>query len=273
VAVVKRSIDGRDFWFAAEQVEKEDPETGEYCPTDKYYCTFSMRVPGPPVHGEVLQDQENRARIFKTADEAIAAGIREVHARCGLAAKFAVGLPYGNKDAEFKVYIRVLKEMGIAASKSRAEDAYGRKWPHVWDNREDAERFGIRLRKESGNPDWEVYEFSEPRTLGGDGEGRGPIDILVGRQSNGRTYGLHPNSFKVVRKRFPTIHPRSSVFMGLDSSSAFEGANGTTFDQIAALLTGLSPEKLAELGGYRIVDPVTGLVLHATNAVPAGVGP
>ena len=102
--------------------------------------------------------------------------------------------------------------------------------------------------------------------------GKGPIDILVGRQSNGWTYGLHPNSFKLIRKRFPSIHPRPSISWARCASD-YEVTSGTSYDQIAVLLTGLSVEELAELGGYRIVDPITDLVLHETDVVAAGVNP
>jgi hypothetical protein len=34
------------------------------------------------------------------------------------------------------------------------------------------------------------------------------------------------------------------------------------YDQVASLLTGLSLKQLNELGGYRILDPLTDLVLH-----------
>ncbi len=61
--------------------------------------------------------------------------------------------------------------------------------------------------------------------------------------------------------------------MGGDVPSAYEGTNGTSYDQIALLLTGLSMDKLAELGGYRIVDPITRLVLHKTDLIPAEATP
>jgi hypothetical protein len=269
MCVEKRNLNGRDFWFTAEQVFEETP-TGGYQPTGGYYCAFSVSEPGPLIQGEVLKDSEGRARLFASPDQAIAAGIREAQARLGLAPKaYAVGLPYGNKDAEFQVYVRLLGERGVDPGKHRVEDSYGRKWIHVWDNRDDAEQFAVVLRKETRNPDWEVYELSPPRPLGGDVDGQGPIDILVGRQSDGYTYGLHPNSFKLIRKCFPSVHPQPSIFMGRDAQTAYEVTNGARYDQIAVLLTGLSPAKLGELGGYRVVDPVTGLVLHESDTVTA----
>lgn len=161
MSVSKQAIDGREFWFTAEQVFREVPVTGEYQPSDRYYCAFSVREPGPLIQGEVLKDSRGRARLFDSPEEAIAAGVQEVQARLAPKA-YAVGLPYGNKDAEFVTYVRLLKEQGVDPDKPRMEDSYGRKWLHGWDRREDAERFAVRLRRETHNPDWEVYELGPP---------------------------------------------------------------------------------------------------------------
>ena len=167
MSVEKRTIDGRDFWFTAEQVVEEVPTTGEFRPTGRYYCTFSMRSPGPRIQGEILKDAQARVLLFDSEDEALAAGIQEVRARLSFPSKaYAVGLPYGNKDSEFEAYVRLLREQGVDVDKARVEDSYGRRWLHVWDSREDAERFAVLLRRETSNPDWEVYELSPPRPLG-----------------------------------------------------------------------------------------------------------
>ena len=61
--------------------------------------------------------------------------------------------------------------------------------------------------------------------VGQDGRS-GPVEILVGRQSDGSSYSLHPNSLKLIRQRFPQIHPRPTVFIGSDTKVDMEANLG-----------------------------------------------
>jgi hypothetical protein len=264
--VKKRAIDGRDFWFTAEHVYREDPETGEFTPTGQYYCAFSTSEPGAMIQGEVLKDDKGRARLFPTADQALEAGIREVKARLQLPSKaYAVGTSCGNTDKEFVAYLELLKEQGINTDGSnRVADSFGRQWVHVWNDRREAEAFAIRLRQLTGNRDWEVYDLSPRNLLAGGPSGQsGPVEILVGRQSDGSTYSLHPNSLKLIRRRFPQVHPRPTVFIGSDRQGGIEAnGEGLVYNQVATILTGLSSRQLNDLDGYRVTDPLTDLVLY-----------
>ena len=143
-----------------------------------------------------------------------------------------------------------------------------RKWLHVWDNRGEAELFANRLRHVTGNRDWEVYDLSPSYLLGDGQDGRsGPVEILVGRQGDGTSYGLHPNSLKLIRQRFPLVHPRPSVFIGSNRQTDIDANVGTIYNQVALILTGLSSRLLDELGGFRVVDPLTHLALYRSEAV------
>jgi hypothetical protein len=268
VEVKKQTIEGREFWFTVEHVYEEDQDTGDFTPTDTYYCAFSTREPGPMIQGEVLKDDRGRAKLFPTAEDALTAGIREVKSRLHLPPKaYAVGLPYGNKQREFDAYVKLLQQQGIAIDDStRVEDSFGRKWLHIWNDRGEAEQFANRLRHVTGNRDWEVYDLSPPRPLDEGQDGRsGPVEILIGRQGDGSTYSLHPNSLKLIRQRFPQVHPRPTVSIGSDTRTGIEHSSGSVYNQVAIILTGLSLERLKELGGYRVVDPLTDLVLYQSN--------
>jgi hypothetical protein len=91
----------------------------------------------------------------------------------------------------------------------------------------------------------------------------GPIVILVGRQSDGNTYDLHPNSAKLLRKKFPRIPMKPSVFVGRETQATYEDGAGTAmYDQVVALLTGMDVSRVVDaVGGYRVVDPVSNLTL------------
>ncbi len=147
-------------------------------------------------------------------------------------------------------------------------DSFGRKWLHVWTDRNEAEQFASRLRQVTGNRDWEVYDLSPPRPSAGGQNGQsGPVDILIGRQGEGTSYGLHPNSLKLILKRFPRVHPRPTIFLGSYTQTDTEASVGSLYDQVATLLTGLSSRQMNELGGFRVVDPLTNLALYQSDTV------
>jgi hypothetical protein len=268
----KRQVDGRDFWFSIERPYQPDPETGDLEEAPGYYVAFSVREPSAFPPGEIVKDDRGRARLFPSPAAALEAGIKEVKARLEIPATlFAVGLPGGTKPAEFEVYNRLLREEGIDSDTGpRVEDSFGRKWLHVWDRREAAERFAARLRRETRNSLWEVYQLSPLRPPGEGAESPGPITILVGRQSDGNTYSLHPTSFRLLRQRFPQVRGQPTVFIGRDTQNNHEATWGSIYDQVATLLTGLSSERLRDaFGSYRVVDPVSNLTLWEAKP-PAG---
>jgi hypothetical protein len=265
----KRQIDGQEFWFSIEQPCEPDPDTGDLKDASGYYVAFSLREPSASLQGEIVKDDRGLARLFSSPAEALAAGIKEVTARLRIQATvFAVGLPGGTKPSEFEAYARLLREEGIdPEARPRVEDSFGRKWLHVWDTRDAAERFAARLRKETHNPNWEVYELNPLRPPAGEAP-PSLIAILVGRQSDGNTYSLHPNSFKLLRQRFPEARVQPTVFIGRHTQDNHEASWGSIYDQVATILTGLSPERLLDaFGGYRIVDPVSNLTLWEAKPV------
>jgi hypothetical protein len=158
----------------------------------------------------------------------------------------------------------LLRQEGLENGKPRVEDCFGRAWVHVWPKREEAERFATRLRGETGNGEWEVYDLGPPRmqALEAD-EHAGPVVILIGRrESDGTSYDLHPNSVDRVREAFPQASLHPSAFIANDTPRRDKASHRPDYDQVAALLTGLSREQLLTLGGYRIVDPLTDLMLY-----------
>jgi hypothetical protein len=127
-------------------------------------------------------------------------------------------------------------------------------------------RFVARIQQDTENPGWQVYELPQVEPSTGP---LGPIEILVGRQSDGCTYSLHPTSRKLIRRRFQSARLVPSLFIAADTRADFEAAQGPVWDQIAMILTGLSKQQMDELGGVRVYDPVNKRVLPEA---PLGVG-
>ena len=84
-----------------------------------------------------------------------------------------------------------------------------------------------------------------------------PIEIYVGRQRDGATYALSP----LWRLRFGQEKPKrplhARLFLSYEIENNLETSHGPVIEQIAMILTGLSKRKLRDLGGFRVIDPVS----------------
>jgi hypothetical protein len=85
-----------------------------------------------------------------------------------------------------------------------------------------------------------------------------PLLIYASREFDGFTYQLDPSSFRRVRhalgddaRQFPRI------FISYDVKEDFEKLVGPTKRELVLLLTGLSAEQVAQLGGVEFRDPNT----------------
>jgi len=74
-----------------------------------------------------------------------------------------------------------------------------------------------------------------------------PIIVYVGTSLDGTTFALDPLSQQRVRDAFPNVHVSTRhVFIAHDTREDFEQSVGRFEDQLAALLTGVTAERLAE---------------------------
>jgi hypothetical protein len=174
---------------------------------------------------------------------------------------FTVGLPGGTRDYEYEAYIRLLEKEGVDVANTQrvADPATGKRWLYAWDAREAAERFAVRLKEDTGIPDWNVYELPgvEPAT-----GPLGPIVILVGRQSDGYSYSLTPSSKKLIKRLFPQANIAPNLFISTTTQSDFESTHGAIWDQVAIILTGLSEQQARQLGGFQVYDPAKKQILR-----------
>ncbi len=174
---------------------------------------------------------------------------------------FTVGLPDGARDYEFEGYVRLLEMYGVdIASTSRVVDpATGKRWLHAWKCEADAQAFAAAVRDETDNENWKVYSVPDEDVTPGP---LGPIEILVSRRSDGCAYSLGLTSGKLVLKSFPRTNIVPSLFLTTFTQFDFETTHRAIWDQVAVILTGLSKMQIEQLGGYRVIDPVAGLVFR-----------
>jgi len=81
------------------------------------------------------------------------------------------------------------------------------------------------------------------------------LQILVGWQYNGGVYGLDPWSEDKIQEAFPEARMiEDGMLLGYNETRDYERFHKPHFEQIAQMLTGLSPEQIGRLGGIRIYD-------------------
>lgn len=170
---------------------------------------------------------------------------------------FTVTRAGGMPEMEYEPYLRLLNLQGKDFSNlPRVPDPAGsNRWLCAWETEPEAELFAQQLREHSGDQTWEVVAADCAVSQGP----LGPLDLELGRQSNGLTFGLHPLSRRMIRKRFPDSCRLENVFLEADTRYPFHPAGaelGGIAAQVLPLLTGLTPDQLAGFGGFRLIDPV-----------------
>jgi hypothetical protein len=166
---------------------------------------------------------------------------------------YTVTRPGGADDREIEAYEQLLDAQGIDVARSPRvpEPETGKRWLFAWDDPAEAERFARELRSRTGNEQWAVRPCEDKwvRTE--------PLDhlvIYVSRQSGGATFRLQTESKLLVRTKAPRSRLLSTVYVGDEGLSDLEAAPDTLWGQVAIMLTGLTEEQLATVGGFRIVD-------------------
>jgi hypothetical protein len=133
------------------------------------------------------------------------------------------------------------------------------RWLPVWERREDAETLAVAVRKDSRDRNWHVHELTaDERVSRGP---LGPISIYINKQGEDWVFALDPESQSLVERYLPEASRVDRVLLGISSRNSSPPFNFGTraaefFDQVAALLTGLSPTQLRVFGGFRVYDPV-----------------
>jgi hypothetical protein len=168
-------------------------------------------------------------------------------------------------------YARLLRQKGVDLARLNRvpEPGTGRRWLYVWSGEADARAFADELKQRTRDNAWEVVPVDAPASEGP----LGPVEIQVGRQSDGWTFTLHPFSRQMLQDISPNARRVPRVFIATDTQQDFQTTMGTLTDladQVAIILTGVSIDQLREkFGGYRVYDPAAKKELVPSEPVQA----
>ena len=171
---------------------------------------------------------------------------------------YTVRKPEPNTDTEFQAYTALLEEIGIdlANAPRTLEPGTANRWLYVWKSKPHAERFARELGRRLHDPSWYVYSFELPREEFGP---LAPLTIQAIPVRNGTVFRLEANSLARVMQHYPNarlvgeVEQPVGVVFPHDVRDDFERQNGPIWDQVISVLTGISEEEVAGLGGIRIV--------------------
>jgi len=172
---------------------------------------------------------------------------------------FTVTRPEGEKkDSLFESYALQLRRHGKSiTSVPRVPDpeSPGRRWVHVWDTREEAQRFADEMTEET-EPGWRVEPTAATPSFGP----FGPAYIQMSQRGDGLWFALDFGSLYLIREAYPDRTPSATkVCIGLeawDNYQRIRGDLGKLAREVVPPLTGLEPAQLADLG-FTVIDSET----------------
>ena len=170
---------------------------------------------------------------------------------------FTVTHQNGMTESKYRTYTheigRKLYQQGARLDQlPRApEDGAGSDWLYVWEDRAEAEKFAEELKKGTRDSKWVVRPVQGQTSIGP----LRPLEIHVGRHSDGWTFALEPLIQLALRKQFPGSCRRTSVFVGTERGGELAATPGELRDLaglVLIILTGLNGSQLQTFHSFRI---------------------
>jgi hypothetical protein len=91
------------------------------------------------------------------------------------------------------------------------------------------------------------------------------IIVEVGKQMDGATFQLSPQTRALLALQTGRQFPASSVFVSYGTRSDFQAAHGPLWEHIVAILTGLTEAQIREMG-FSVVSPTDSQVLFDSGS-------
>lgn len=83
---------------------------------------------------------------------------------------------------------------------------------------------------------------------------KGPLIIFVTRDYDGCLYALPLISQRRIEELLPGARQLPMIFLGYRERADFEVLHAPLWNQMATMLTGLTPQELSSLGGVQLYD-------------------
>jgi len=81
------------------------------------------------------------------------------------------------------------------------------------------------------------------------------IVIVVGWENNGGFYKLNPISEDLIREHYPDALINPGILLGYDKTEDYNRFHRPFWETLAQMISGLTAEQIAALGGVAIYDP------------------
>ena len=91
------------------------------------------------------------------------------------------------------------------------------------------------------------------------------ITVWVGKDWDGFTFRLRPQTRVMLRKRFPDAPMLPQMSINFEAKSGFEAIHGPIYRHVLELLTGLTSEEIDSIGGGVFVDAASELPIYDTR--------
>jgi hypothetical protein len=91
------------------------------------------------------------------------------------------------------------------------------------------------------------------------------IVVEVGKQMDGATFQLSPQTRATLASKTGRSFPASSIFVSYETPKKADGVQGPLWGHIVALLTGLSEDQIHKMGGFSVVSPTDDEILFESG--------
>jgi hypothetical protein len=126
-------------------------------------------------------------------------------------------------------------------------------WLYAWKSQQEAASAADALSRRTGHR-WLVKEVIDEPSIGP----LHPLELNVGRESDGWVFVLEPITRLMVKRRFPGSCPHRNLFIGVETEDDLPGDPAyfaALTRQVLLMLTWVPADELRVFGEFQVVEP------------------